>query len=137
MTEPDNQSDWWNKLVAVGVAILFIAVLWIFRARLGTDFWPLDRSNIGANLVASTITWVIVFTASVLLYPPWRKRVHNFVDRKLSPIHTKLDKHHACVRALDSKVDELQVSHANLLQSHEAVHKKLDSLLNNKPNLES
>jgi hypothetical protein len=128
----------WNKLVALGVAVGLIVLLIVFHYRLKADFWPLDRSSIGPNLVASVLTWAAVFTASVLLYPPWRRRLHRFVDNKLLPVHAKLNQHRVSLQDLHRKHDELHAKHEQLLQSHQTlldshaeVHRKLDSLMQN------
>ena len=74
-----------------GAVVLLVVVLVIFRHRLSTDFIPLDRSTVGPNLVAAVIQAVIVGFFTVILYPPWRRAVHRFVDQKLSGIHDKLN----------------------------------------------
>lgn len=125
----------WNKLVAAATAIAFIAAIVIFRHRIGADFWPLDASRVGPNIVASILIWAAIFTASVLLYPPWRRRLHRFVDNKLLPVHQKLNDHKVSLDDLHRKHDELHdthkallKAHQDLLESHAAINRKLDKL---------
>lgn len=122
-----NQPDTplWTKLAATGVAVCLIIAVVIFRHRIGADFWPLDSSRVGPNLVASILTWAAIFTASVLVYPPWRRRLHRLLDSKLAPLHGKLDRHHESMQELHRQMEQLHKSHAKL-------HEKLDALQNDK-----
>lgn len=104
----------WRKLAALLVAAGVLACLIVFRGRLGADFWPPDSSRVGPNLIASALTWAALFTVAVLLYPPWRRRLHRFVDRKLAPLHSSHEQIHTELR--------------HLRESHEQIHHKLDAL---------
>ena len=49
------------------------------------------------NILASLIQWAVLFLAAVLIWPPTRRRLHRFVDRRLEPVHahlTTLRQHH-------------------------------------------
>lgn len=123
VTEPETPL--WTKLVATTVGILLIVAIIVFRHRIGADFWPLDSSRVGPNIVASILTWAAIFTATALLYPPWRRRLHRFIDKKfihhLQPVHEKLDIHAESLQGLHDKHDQL-------LASHTEIHRKLDAL---------
>jgi hypothetical protein len=58
-----------------------------FLSRLWTDFWPLDRSTVGPNILAS-IVWAL--GAILVLYVVWkplRDRVNGWVARELHKHH--------------------------------------------------
>ena len=83
------------RLIALAVAVLaglLIAVLvagwahWL-GDRAHADFWPLDNSRIGPNLVASAVQAVIVFLVVALLYPPLRR----WAEAELEHVHAKAD----------------------------------------------
>lgn len=62
-----------------------------FRDRLSADFWPMDSSRVGPNLVAALVQWVIVVLVASFLYPPLRGWIRAEIDR----LHDKLDARHA------------------------------------------
>lgn len=107
----ENSVPTWKKVAAVIVAILLFVVIYLTWNRLGTDFWPLDRSTIGPNIIASVITWAAVLIAAALIWPPTRRRIHRFMDNKLKshlgPIHAKLDAHARSLEELHQKHDDL------------------------------
>lgn len=84
----DTPAPRWQKLTALAVAAALAAVIVLVWGRLGFDFWPLDRSPIGPNLVASVITWAAAIVVGVLIWPPTRRRLHRFMDRKLVLLHS-------------------------------------------------
>lgn len=104
----------WQKLAAVVVLALVAACVVIFRHRLGSDFLPLDASRVGPNLVAAAIQAAVIFCLLVLFWPPWQRRLHRFVDRKLAPLH--------------ERVEELHHRHDAHAASLERLHAKLDAL---------
>ena len=72
------------------------------RARLYSDFWPIDRSYIAPNIVAAIVQYVVLAVVLSLFYPPFRKAVERFVTRhkdelkdhissELSDVHAKID----------------------------------------------
>lgn len=79
----------WRRLVAVVLVLVVLVVGFIFRRRIGADFWPLDSSRIGPNLVASAVEATIV--TCVVLYSPVRRRMHAFIDHRLRGLHDRLD----------------------------------------------
>ena len=86
----------WQKLTAAGVLIAIVAIVVIFRNRISPDFWPIDGGRVSPNILASLIQWAVLFLAAVLIWPPTRRRLHRFVDRKLEPVHAHLThlRHH-------------------------------------------
>lgn len=86
----------WQKLTAAGVLVGIVAILVIFHGRIHDDLWPLDASRVAPNILASLIQWAALFLAAVLIWPPTRRRLHRFVDRKLAPVHAHLThlRHH-------------------------------------------
>src|SRR5208283_2709250 len=89
--------------------------------RLKADFLPPDRSFVGPNLVAAIVQAAVVFTFAVLLWPPWRRRLHRFVDRKLAPLHRGVDGLHARHDTHHEHLDRITAS-------LEEAHRKLDEL---------
>jgi hypothetical protein len=76
----------WQKLgalVLLVAVVLFVALDW---SRFLADFWPVDHSNVGPNLVASVVQWALILIVAALLWPPTRRRIHRFVDRKADSI---------------------------------------------------
>lgn len=55
--------------------------------RLYHDLWPLDRSPVGPNLMASMIQWFVVAVVASILYPP----IKWWANRELDQIHAKID----------------------------------------------
>ena len=77
--------------IAFGSVITITLVLLLsdwFAQRLMADFWPLDSSRVGPNLVASAVQWVIVVIVASFVYPPLRKWIEN----ELQKLHDKLDR---------------------------------------------
>lgn len=74
----------WAGLLALTLVIVGI-VLW--HGRLSADFYPLDSSRVGPNLVASIVQWAIIALVAYLVYPPIRRKV----DAELKKAHAKLD----------------------------------------------
>jgi hypothetical protein len=70
------------------LALLAIAVSLIFHARLAADFWPLDSSRVGPNLLAAVVQGAIVFIAA-------------------RGLHARHDQHAAALKALNEKLDHL------------------------------
>ena len=77
----------------VAIVLIFAVVLSIvlWHSRFSADFWPLDASRVGPNLVASVIQAVIVFLAAVLLYPPFRRAMEQIAERANAEIHEKIE----------------------------------------------
>lgn len=60
---------------------------WLWQRSL-QDFWPLDASRVGPNLVASVVQWLIVAGVMALVYPPLR----HWAEREIKSLHEKLDR---------------------------------------------
>lgn len=75
----------------LAVVVIAFALALLFSDRLGADFWPLDNSRIGPNLVASGVLWVLGLLVLALLWPPTRRWIHH----QFSALHDKLDWHHS------------------------------------------
>ena len=113
----------WTALAVLGAVICCVV---LFRLRLGADFIPLDGSRVGPNLIASLIQGAVIFILAVLLWPPWRARLHRLIDSKLAPLHSNLDALHARHDAHTEHLDRLGRSLSDL-------HSKLDSLTDKEP----
>ena len=111
----------WQKVVAVLYVLALIAEIVVFRHRLGPDFIPFDTSHIAPNILASVIIVEIVTPFGVLLWPPTRRRMHRFADRKLAVIHDKLDLHASHHEAHAQAFDEIRASLADLHRKHDAL----------------
>jgi hypothetical protein len=117
----------WQKLVAGLVIVILVILVIVFQSHIGPDFFPLDHSNVGPNLLANIIQWAILFVAAVFLYPPWRHRLHRFVDGKLQGIHDKLGALHGKVDRLHERHDEHAAHLDALSQRIEDLHDKFDN----------
>jgi F0F1-type ATP synthase membrane subunit b/b' len=67
------------------------------------------------------VQWAIILIVAALVWPPTRRRIHRFVDRKAESIHTKLD-------ALHNRHDEHDASLKEL-------HRKLDHVIKHHPDI--
>jgi hypothetical protein len=116
----ENKTPTWQKIVA-GILVVIVAFALIFGwSRIGPDAWPPDRSFVGPNLVAAIVQWMIIFVVGVLVWPPTRRRMHRFVDRKIAPLHVKLDAHETMHQEHADKLDRL----AQRLEDLHAKHDK-------------
>ena len=77
-----------TALTVVIVATLTLILSDWFAKRIVEDFWPLDSSRVGPNLVASVVQWIIVVLIASFIYPPLRKWIEN----ELQKLHDKLDR---------------------------------------------
>ena len=76
--------------------------------RLGSDFWPLDRSAVAPNLVAAAVQGLIVFTFVYLFWKPLRDRVDGWVRAHLHAHHlAHVAPHHDVVLEEISKLRSL------------------------------
>jgi hypothetical protein len=71
-----------------------LASLWPWTVH--TYTWPgpfgwVARETPG-NLAAGFIQTAIAAVIASLVWPPSRKAIHRFIDRKLAPLHAKADK---------------------------------------------
>lgn len=103
----------WQKIAGVAFALLWLVIVVLWHGRAGADFYPLDASRIAPNLLASFIIFSVGLIAGALLWPPFRRRMHRAMNRKLAPIHDHLaaakeqrERHHA----------EVLASHAEILR---------------------
>jgi hypothetical protein len=112
MTDPevvDPPIPLYQKILAASAAVLLLVAILAWHSRLGPDFWPLDASRVGPNLLASVVQWAIVVVAAAFIWPPTRRRIHRFVDAKTAPIHDKLSElhqHHKDTQAMIRHVIE-------------------------------
>ncbi len=116
----------WRKLLATAAFLGVVACLVIFWNRLGKDFWPPDRSFVGPNLLASVVQWVVIFVIVILLWPPTRRRIHRFVDRKVETLRSHIDARH---RELHERLDVIEAHHHAHHDNLARLHRKLDVLL--------
>jgi hypothetical protein len=117
----NNDYPLWQKVLAALYMLIVIGLVVLFRSHLHADFIPIDHSNIAPNILASVIIVIATTPVVVLIWPPTRRRIHRFIDRKLGGLHTKLDSLHA-------KHDQLLKSHDELKASHHAMHEMLKDL---------
>ena len=75
------------------LAVVLVCLSLFWHARVVSDLWPLDRSPVGPNLVASVIQWAIVLIAASLLYPPLRKAIDRWLTRRLGEVHQEIHEH--------------------------------------------
>lgn len=118
----------WHRYVALACGLGLIAAAVIFRARLKADFIPVDGGRVSPNILAQAITDAFLLFVLSLLWPPWRRIVHRFFDRKLGVIHSKLDVLRASHEDLHEKIGALDARHDRHEANHEALMSRLDRL---------
>jgi hypothetical protein len=84
----------WGALVALAALVYFMAFHW---DRFLADFWPIDGSRVGPNLVASVVQWALIAIAVALLYPPARRAIERFAKRHVEDIKAHVTEEHALV----------------------------------------
>jgi preprotein translocase subunit Sec61beta len=94
---------------AVGAVVVAAAFFW--SDRIAADFWPIDASRVGPNLLASIVQAVVILVVVALLWPPLRRRIHRFTDQKLTALH------------MAEKRDR------------ESLHRKMDHIINHSPDI--
>lgn len=93
-------------IVAVAALIYYMAFHW---GRFLLDFWPIDSSRVGPNLLASVVQYAIILITVALLYPPARRAIEKYLKRHVNEI-----KHHVSAEhdALHEKLDHMMKHHA-------------------------
>ena len=106
----------WQKIAAVVFVLVWGTIIWLWHSRVRADVYPLDRSYVAPNLLASFIIFSLGLMAGALLYPPIRKATHRFMDRKLAPVHAHL--RHMRVQHAESKArqDHIIRQQAHLIE---------------------
>jgi hypothetical protein len=83
-----------------------------------TEYDPAHGAWYTAAIWGNLFVVPVAFLLGSLVWPPTRKRLHRFVDRKLAPLHAKMDAHH------DEHAESLAQLHASLAD----LHRKHDEL---------
>ena len=106
----------WQKALAVLYVIVAVGLVAAFRSHLHDDFIPVDGSRVAPNILASFLIVIVMTPIGVLLWPPARRRLHAFMDRKLAPLHAKVealharhDEHADALRVIAQRVEDLHV----------------------------
>ena len=115
----DDKTPTWQKVVAVLYVLALVAEVVVFRSRLSADFIPLDSSHVAPNILAEIIAIEVVTPFAALLWPPTRRRIHRFADKKLHAIHDKLDEHASHHEAHAQAFDEIRASLKDLHRKHD------------------
>lgn len=115
----------WKKISAIILGVFIVLVGFFFHKRVGPDFWPPDQSTVGPNIIAAIIQGIIVSIIAILLWPPWRKRIHSFVDRKLDVLSAHHEKHHADIRTLMHAVEGLHHRMDGVAEAHANMSRKI------------
>lgn len=114
MTVEDKPIPRYQKIIALVLVVVAIAAVAIWYSRLSPDFYPLDSSRVGPNLLASILQWIILLVIGVLLWPPTRQRIHRFVDRKTATIHDHLEEAKADRQKLNAKLNHIIEHHPDI-----------------------
>jgi hypothetical protein len=115
--------------IILGILIILVIALTIdqltgggFYHRLVLDFWPIDYSRVGPNLVASAVQWFIVGLVAAVIYPPFR----HWIESQFDGVHEKIDKHH---QEHLQKIEERHQQHLDLMKEHH--EKQMEQLKKN------
>ena len=101
---------------ALLLALVVVAALasgWVAN-RLEQDFWPVDASRVGPNILASVVQWSVLAIVAVAVYPPLRR----WVEGLFRSVHEKLDAHHTESNA-----------------QRDLLHEKLDHVIRHHPDI--
>ena len=116
----------------LGIFILLIIFLIIdqiigsgFYHRLILDFWPIDSSRVGPNLIASAVQWFIVSLFVAAIYPPFR----HWIENQFSGIHEKMEQRH---QEHLKKIEDRHQQNMSLLKEHH--EKQMEQLKKNNEN---
>ena len=82
----------WGAVIALAAIVYFMVFHW---GRFLADFWPLDGSRVGPNLVASVVQWALIAIAVALLYPPARRAIERFAQRHVESIKAHVEAENA------------------------------------------
>ena len=125
----EDRTPTYKKVIAGVVAIVAIVLLVIWHHRVVADVWPLDNSTVGPNLLAALIQGALVLIVAVLIWPPTRRRLHLFMDRKIDTVQGSIVKFHRETR-----------EHSDLLHQESTVNRatleaKLDHVIKYHPDI--
>jgi len=116
----------WKQILASVTLCALIAVVVLFRARMGADLWPPDRSFVGPNIVAALLQWSFFVIIVGLVWHP----VKAFFYDKLSQLHNRHDEHAEHLEHIASLLQELQAGSndptVRLLEETELIKDLLD-----------
>jgi hypothetical protein len=96
-------SQKWQKVTAAVLLVVVGASVVLFHSRASADFWPLDNSRVGPNLVASIVQAVVVLILAALLWPPTRHAIERFAQRHADSLKSRL--------TMDANLIHAQLSH--------------------------
>lgn len=113
----------WQKILVGLYALAWVAFIALDWHRFVDDFWPIDKSSVGPNLVASVVQYTALAILLVLIWPPTRRRIHHFVDAKVDGVKTHISGHFTAMH-------ERHDAHA---QEIAELHRKLDHLIHHSP----
>ena len=134
MDEEELTTPMYKKLLALLALLLLITAAIIWHHRIKEDFWPLDNSHVGPNLVAAVVQGAIVLLIAALIWPPTRRRMHRFADLKLSGVHKRLgtleDNH-------NESVAQRKELHAESAKEREMLDAKLNHIIEHHPQIPS
>jgi hypothetical protein len=112
----DKSIPRWQKVIALIYVLVFAALMlglgfaygwhWLGN-RLSADFLPVDNSNVFPNILASGIQYTVIAVIVWLCWPPVRRKIHEFADRKLLAVHEHLKNAAADREVLHQKLDHL------------------------------
>jgi len=109
----------WQKAAAAVYAVVIVLLAVAFRDRLHADFWPVDKSRVAPNILATILQILAATPFLVLLWPPTRRRIHRFVTRHTAPLHASL---------LKAEAQRVRL-HAEHLAAHAETQRRLDHVI--------
>ena len=93
-----------------GLALGSLVSGW-FAHRLLNDFWPLDHSFVGPNILASVVQWTTIAIVVSVLYPPVRHAIERFVEHHVNDLRAHVSAEN---RALHAKMDHIIKHHPDI-----------------------
>ncbi len=127
MPEIENDLDdierKFGHLIVVGACVALILLVVVaaiashwFALRLQSDFWPLDKSTVAPNILASIIQAVLVVAGMAIFYPPLRKALDRAAAKHKNEIKAHIS---AELGAVHAKIDRIH-QHLNISEDHDS-----------------
>lgn len=111
-------------LCSFSLIVIVLAALtshW-FSQRLLSDFWPVDKSSVAPNILASIVIFDLVTLAASLFYPPFKKALDRGFSRHKEELKGHINAELTALRA------DAQRHHEEQLDQRDAHHKELTAL---------
>lgn len=115
----------WKKISAVLLLVGLLYFIVFHWNRFLSDFWPIDHSNVGPNLVASVVQYAILAVLLVLLYPPFRRAVERFAKRHVEDLKNHISEEN---KVLHDKLHVMHETQKHIIRHTDGIPNKIPGL---------